>query len=169
MQFRVPQFIDTEDKIIGPLGWKQLAYIVAGLGLTYIIFRVSSSKLIATIFAIPALCLFGALAFVRINNRDFLSISEDAVKYFFSNKIYTWQKEKKANTTYVSSADVHMNNKNLNQTMAAYAESNINNNKEQDILNGNQSFIKNNHDFVIKKVGGKLSDKAFDLDMKSDK
>ena len=96
MQFRVPQFIDIEDKIIGPLGWKQLAYILAGLGLTYLIFKSSSSKIVATILSLPVISLFGALAFIKINNKDFLAVSEDAFKYFFSSKIYTWQKSNEA-------------------------------------------------------------------------
>lgn len=94
MQFRVPQFIDIEDKILGPLGWKQLAYVLAGIGLTYLIFKASSSKVIATILSIPIISLFGSLAFVKINNKDFLDVMEDASKYFFSNKIYTWQQDK---------------------------------------------------------------------------
>ncbi len=103
MQFRVPQFIDIEDKILGPLGWKQLAYIVAGLGLTYIIFKVSSSKILSILLAIPVISLFGSLAFVRINNKDFLGIIEDATKYFFSNKIYTWQQDSNRDTTVLGS------------------------------------------------------------------
>lgn len=103
MQFRVPQFIDIEDKILGPLGWKQLAYIVAGLGLTYIIFKVSSSKILSIFLAIPVISLFGSLAFIRINNKDFLGIVEDATKYFFSNKIYTWQQDSNRDTTVLGS------------------------------------------------------------------
>lgn len=155
MQFRVPQFIDIEDKIIGPLGWKQLAYIVAGLGLVYIIFRGFDSKIVASIFAIPAVCLFGALAFVRINNRDFLSISEDAVKYFFSDKIYTWQKDK-------NQKDVH----DIYNTSHKYDTANgivgSNNNQSSD--------SKKNINYEIKKTSNnKLADKAFDIDIKSNK
>ena len=147
MQFRVPQFIDIEDKILGPLGWKQLAYIVAGLGLVYIIFRVSSSKLIATILSIPALCIFGALAFIRINNRDFLSISEDAVKYFFSDKIYTWQKDKNSKDTYITSG-------------ANALDKNLNNNTH--------SINNFNTNTAIKKTNGSnLSSKAFAVDINS--
>ena len=142
MQFRVPQFIDIEDKIIGPLGWKQLAYIVAGLGLVYMIFRGLSSKLLATIFSIPAISLFGALAFVRINNRDFLSISEDAIKYFFSDKIYTWQKDKNSKDTF--------NSYNIKSPE-------------------NNSNISNTNFTIKKNTGAKLASKAFDIDVKSSK
>lgn len=136
MQFRVPQFINIEDKIIGPLGWKQLAYVVAGLGSVYIIFKAFESKALASILSIPVICLFGALAFIRINNRDFLSISEDAVKYFFSDKIYTWQKDK--------------NQKNIQP----YQNSSTNN---------------STNTIINKSLGSKLSNKAFDVDIKANK
>ncbi len=136
MQFRVPQFIDIEDKILGPLGWKQLAYILAGLGLTYLIFRASSSKLIATILSIPAISLFGSLAFVKINNKDFLEVMEDASKYFFSSKIYTWQQDKNRNITN-NSIDPNVNSTN---------------NKKIGIINSNSP--------------SKLGDKAFNVDVR---
>ena len=112
MQFRVPQFIDIEDKILGPLGWKQLAYVLAGIGLTYLIFKASSSKVIATILSIPIISLFGSLAFVKINNKDFLDVMEDASKYFFSNKIYTWQQDKNISNL---SSDISMSPHNTSE------------------------------------------------------
>ena len=119
--------------------------MVAGLGSVYIIFRAFESKLIASILAIPVICIFGALAFVRINNRDFLSISEDAVKYFFSDKIYTWQKDK-------NQKDVH----------------DIYNFSVKSGISGNNSdrIISDNKNYTIKKPGNsKLANKAFDVDM----
>ncbi|TSC61742.1 MAG: SsrA-binding protein, partial [Parcubacteria group bacterium Athens0416_74] len=32
MQFQVPQFIEVEDKIVGPLTFKQFVFIAGGLG-----------------------------------------------------------------------------------------------------------------------------------------
>lgn len=93
MQFRVPQFINIEDKILGPLGWKQLGYVIAGVGVTYLTFKALDSKVIATIVSAPAIALFAALAFVKINNKDFLSVMEDAVKFYLGSKVYTWQKD----------------------------------------------------------------------------
>ena len=37
MQFNVPQFIDIEDKIIGPLTLKQFLFLVAGAGLLFVL------------------------------------------------------------------------------------------------------------------------------------
>ena len=41
MQFQVPQFIEVEDKIFGPLTFKQFVYVAGGAGLAYLVWRVS--------------------------------------------------------------------------------------------------------------------------------
>ncbi|MFM2424198.1 MAG: hypothetical protein RLZZ70_589, partial [Candidatus Parcubacteria bacterium] len=38
MQFEVPQFIEIEDKIFGPLTWKQFLYVGGGLSMTAVLF-----------------------------------------------------------------------------------------------------------------------------------
>ena len=151
MQFRVPQFIDIEDKIIGPLGWKQLAYILAGLGLTYLIFKSSSSKIIATVLSLPVISLFGALAFIKINNKDFLGVSEDAFKYFFSSKIYTWQKSSEANKDQSNSDNNLGKSNSLNKNSGGNNSSG--NNLGQDTLK------------VVNSGTSKLGDKAFNVDI----
>ena len=39
MQFQVPQFIEIEDKIIGPFTVKQFIYLVGGAGMDFIILK----------------------------------------------------------------------------------------------------------------------------------
>ncbi|NCT02072.1 PrgI family protein, partial [Candidatus Parcubacteria bacterium] len=38
MRFEVPQFIEVEDKIFGPLTWRQFLYLSGGLGMAVVIF-----------------------------------------------------------------------------------------------------------------------------------
>jgi hypothetical protein len=92
MQFRVPQFIDIEDKIIGPLTWRQFAYCLGAVGVTYLAMRFVSNNILALIVAAPFAGLFLALAFVKINNQPFVEVLEHAVNYFTKSNIYTWQK-----------------------------------------------------------------------------
>ena len=40
MQFQVPQFIEVEDKIFGPLTFKQFVYVLGGAGACYLLWRV---------------------------------------------------------------------------------------------------------------------------------
>ena len=94
MQFRVPQFIDIEDKILGPLTWKQAGYCLGGAGATYLALRFTDSKLVGLLFAAPFLTLFMSLAFVKINNQSFIQVMENAFNYFSKSNLYTWQKDK---------------------------------------------------------------------------
>lgn len=79
-QYTVPQFIDVEDKILGPLTVRQFVImLVAGLLITlfYRIFKFG-------IFLVISLPLFAAavtLAFVKINGQSF--------HFFFLNMVQT--------------------------------------------------------------------------------
>jgi hypothetical protein len=99
MQFRVPQFIDMEDKIIGPLTLKQFGYVLGAAGVSFLIWTFIPIRVIAFILIIPVAGLFLSLAFVKINNRSFGEILESAFSYYTGNKIYTWkQPDEKAIT-----------------------------------------------------------------------
>ena len=38
MQFQVPQFIEVEDRILGPLTFKQFIYLVGGAGISFVLY-----------------------------------------------------------------------------------------------------------------------------------
>ena len=91
MQFRVPQFIDMEDKIVGPLTLKQFSYVLGALGFSFLIWTFIPIKIIAIILIVAISSLFLALAFVKINNRPFGDILENAFSYYTGSRIYTWK------------------------------------------------------------------------------
>jgi hypothetical protein len=102
MQFRVPQFIDIEDKVFGPFTLKQFGYIIGAGGFSFLIWTFIPIKIIAIVVIIPVASLFLALAFVKYNNRSFGEILESAFTYYTGAKIYTWkQPEIKADQTSV--------------------------------------------------------------------
>lgn len=93
MRFQVPQFIEIEDKIFGPLTLKQFIYLAGGGGLSFIIYVFLDSLLLS---AIPIAIIMGisiTLAFYKINNKPFIFILESAFHYYFSNKLYIWKKD----------------------------------------------------------------------------
>jgi nicotinamide riboside transporter PnuC len=102
MQFRVPQFIDIEDKILGPLTWKQFAYTLGAVGVLYISLRLSPSRFLGLIIAAPFVGTFLSLAFVKINNQSFVEILEHAFNYFTGSRLYTWQKNNNQNQNQIS-------------------------------------------------------------------
>lgn len=79
-QFVVPQFIDVEDKIFGPITTRQFVILLAGGLLIFISFKLADTALFIVLLAlIGGLSL--VLAFVRINGQAF--------HYFLLNIIQT--------------------------------------------------------------------------------
>lgn len=97
MRFEVPQFIDIEDKIFGPLTFKQFIYVAGGGGLAFAIY-----KLLPIYFAIPLMlavaALAWALAFYKLNNQPFINIGQAFIIYLLHGKRYVWKKEPKKQT-----------------------------------------------------------------------
>lgn len=93
MRFEVPQFIEVEDKIVGPLTWKQFVYLAGGAGILIIVYFVADSILILMLVGTPIAALAGFLAFHQINNRPFSVFLESFINYITKSKLYLWRKE----------------------------------------------------------------------------
>ncbi|PJE74530.1 MAG: hypothetical protein COV01_00655 [Candidatus Taylorbacteria bacterium CG10_big_fil_rev_8_21_14_0_10_41_48] len=92
MRFQVPQFIEVEDKIFGPLTIKQFIYLVGGAGLSFLVYSIVGNFYISLVFILPIIMFAVALAFYKINNKPFINTVEAAFKYFFGEKLYIWKK-----------------------------------------------------------------------------
>ncbi len=94
MQFKVPQFLEIEDKIFGPFTFKEFVYLVGGAGLCYTLYKLLGLWL----GAIPILAIAGlsiALTFYHPNGKPFINMIEAGVKFSFQNKLYIWKKHMK--------------------------------------------------------------------------
>lgn len=94
MQFQVPQFIEVEDKIFGPLTFRQFIYLLGGLGGAYIFYRILP-LFIAGPLIIAVAGLAAALAFFQFNGRPFILGLESAFYYAIHSKLYLWNNERK--------------------------------------------------------------------------
>jgi hypothetical protein len=90
MQFRVPQFIDVEDKLFGPLTFKQFVYLAGGAGLIYIVYKVFPFWA-AILLIVPLGILTGLLAFYKVNGKPFVFYLQAGFNYLFSNKLFIWK------------------------------------------------------------------------------
>lgn len=95
MRFQVPQFIEIEDKIFGPLTIKQFIYIAGGAGLCFILFR-ALPLIIVVPLGVIVLAFSFALAFYQVNNKPLINVLQSAFGYFFSSKLYLWKKRDKS-------------------------------------------------------------------------
>lgn len=90
MNFRVPQFIDVEDKLFGPFTFSEFAYLIGGGGLIFIIYKIMPLW-IAIFFIIPTAVLSGLLVFYKINNKPFIFYLQAGLTYYMSSKLYVWK------------------------------------------------------------------------------
>ncbi len=98
MRYQVPQFIEIEDKIFGPLTIKQFIYLAGGAALCYLFYAVTSSFLpflLILVLIVPIAGFAAALAFYKINGKPFINVVESAVKYYIGSKLYIWKKQPK--------------------------------------------------------------------------
>lgn len=95
MQFQVPQFIEIEDKIIGPLTFKQFLFLVGGGGAAFIFYQLPIWSGLKFFLVILSGGIGAAFAFYRVNNKSLLSTIEDAVTFYVGQKLYLWKKVQK--------------------------------------------------------------------------
>lgn len=96
MQFKVPQFLEIEDKIFGPFSFREFIYLAGGAGLCFIIYKLLGFVL----GAIPIILIGGfsaALTFYKPNNKPFINMIEAGLKYFTQNKLYIWKHSSQMN------------------------------------------------------------------------
>lgn len=93
MQFQVPQFLDVEDKVIGPLTIKQFLYIIGGAGFAYLTYRFI--PFVGFILSLAFLGLSAALAFYKFNNKPFVYIIEAAFNYMRNARLYVWHRRER--------------------------------------------------------------------------
>lgn len=90
MQFKVPQFIDIEDKLFGPFTFRQFVYMVGGGGMIFVIYRLLPFW-IGIFLIIPIALLSFLLIFYKINEKPFIYYLQAAVNYAISSKLYLWK------------------------------------------------------------------------------
>ncbi|MEK7613326.1 MAG: PrgI family protein [Patescibacteria group bacterium] len=94
MRFQVPQFIEVEDKLFGPLTVNQFIYLAGGIGFLIALWLVLPLWL-AVILGGPIAFLGAALAFFKVNDRPFIGVLQSALEYQMKHRLYVWDKNKK--------------------------------------------------------------------------
>ncbi|MFZ2832097.1 MAG: PrgI family protein [Minisyncoccia bacterium] len=97
MQFHIPQHIDIEDKLFGPLTLMQAIWVAGGAGGAYLFWRTIPYFFISMPLIALWLGLAWALAFYPKEKlgRPFIEILEAGFSYMMRDKLYTWKKTTK--------------------------------------------------------------------------
>ncbi len=91
MEYQVPQFIEVEDKIIGPLTLKQFIYLAGAAGLC-VVFIAYLPIVVALLLAAPVAGLAVALAFYKVNGKPFIEVLEAGFNYYAGGKLFLWKR-----------------------------------------------------------------------------
>ena len=93
-QFQVPQFIEVEDKIFGPLTLKQFLYVLGGGAVIFLLY-VFLPLWLTFILGLPLGAFFLALAFYEVNGQPFIKVLESALNHYTKTRLYIWKKIEK--------------------------------------------------------------------------
>jgi hypothetical protein len=91
MQYQVPQNIDLEDKIIGPLTLKQFIFLLIGGMLDYAWYTFFDVSLFI-LLAIPTTLFALAMAFARVQDQPFPKFLASLIIFILRPKMLTWGK-----------------------------------------------------------------------------
>lgn len=105
MNFQVPQFIEIESKIFGPLSFPQFIYVVGGVAIAFLFYVAIPYFYIALIPMILSVLSGAALAFYKVNDRSLIFLVQSMIKYYTGSKLYLWKKD-------VAKKDISVSEKN---------------------------------------------------------
>jgi len=91
MRFTVPQFIEHEAKIVGPLTFKQFSFIGVAAAICFVLYYTVPFS----VFLAACLILGGGaavLAFLKIGGRSLATVFGNFLKFSASTRIFIWKK-----------------------------------------------------------------------------
>lgn len=91
MQFKVPQSIDMEDKIVGPLTLMQFLYVIGGGILIYLLFQtIYNYPIIFWLLSVPIAAISLSLAFLKIQDQPLSHFISVGIQYLSKPKTRFW-------------------------------------------------------------------------------
>ena len=92
MQYQVPQFIEMEDKIVGPLTLKQFGYLAGGGILSFALFFILKMGFAITL-AIPIVAAAITMAFGKIKGTPMPKYLSAMIGFALKPQLYLWKKK----------------------------------------------------------------------------
>ncbi len=92
-QFVVPQFIEVETKIIGPISGRQFVIMLVTFGLCYVFFTIFQSPYLFLPLIAITFGLGGALAFIKINGQSMHYVLLNLFQTFRKPGMRVWKRE----------------------------------------------------------------------------
>jgi hypothetical protein len=93
MRFQLPQFIETETKLVGPFTLKQFIWIAAGFALVYLAYLTFGFSVWFFLLAIIIGGIAAAMAYLKIDGLPLINYLIYAMSFGFSPKKYLFKKK----------------------------------------------------------------------------
>jgi hypothetical protein len=92
MQFKIPQFLERQPLILGPLAFKQSIYFGVAILVSFYLYSVAPF-FIFLMFSVPLITLAFCLSFIKIEGIPFPEVIVQSFGFVFSPKVYLWEKK----------------------------------------------------------------------------
>jgi hypothetical protein len=92
MQYKVPQYIEVEDKLFGPFTLKQFSYLMGGFGLSIILWRTFADSSWLLFILAPVIGFTLALTFLKPNGKPFIYTLQNFVFFLIRPRKLFWKK-----------------------------------------------------------------------------
>jgi len=101
MRFQLPQFIETETKIVGPFTLQQFLWVAGGAAFVFLLYTLITG-IWFFVFAIPIAIIFLALAFLKIEGVPLIVYASYGLSYLTNPKKYIFKKDEENKITNYS-------------------------------------------------------------------
>ena len=91
MRFNVPQFVDIEDTILGPLTLKQFFLLIAG-GLIFALLWWAFQLWFVLLIGVPMMLIIIAAIFIKVGGRSLPKVFMAWFNYWTKPRFYIWKK-----------------------------------------------------------------------------
>ena len=91
MKFQVPQFIETETKVVGPFTLKQFLFVAGGVAMSASEFMLLPRGIVLYILEFLTIVFFGSMAFAKVDGQPLLNYAAYALAYLFGAKRSVYQ------------------------------------------------------------------------------
>ncbi len=92
-KYMVPQFIDNEDKILGPITVRQFLIMLGAVAALFIAYKLSPSTLIFVLIALLIIVVAGTFGFVKIQSQPFHLFFLNFLASQLRPSLRVWDKE----------------------------------------------------------------------------
>ena len=92
MQFKIPQFLERQPLVVGPLAFKQALYFGVAILISFYLHS-ATHFLVFLMLSIPLIGFAFCLSFVKIEGIPLPEIIMQSFGFAFSPKIYLWKKK----------------------------------------------------------------------------